>query len=27
VGKDANLWVVGMTYRFVMPLWPQGSPQ
>ncbi|HEY2392608.1 MAG TPA: hypothetical protein VGK22_15640 [Candidatus Angelobacter sp.] len=27
VGKDANLWVVGLTYRFVMPLWPQGSPQ
>ena len=25
LGKDANLWVVGMTYRFVMPMWPQGG--
>jgi hypothetical protein len=25
VGKDANLWVVGLTYRFVMPLGPTGS--
>jgi hypothetical protein len=24
-GRNSNLWVVGMTYRFVMPLWPQGS--
>lgn len=24
-GKNANLWVVGMTYRFVMPMWPQGG--
>jgi hypothetical protein len=27
VNKDTNLWAFGMTYRFVMPLWPQGSPQ
>lgn len=27
VDKNTNLWVFGMTYRFVMPLWPQGSPQ
>jgi hypothetical protein len=27
VGKDTNLWVFGMTYRFVMPTWPQGSAQ
>ena len=27
LGKDANLWVVGMTYRFVMPMWPQGGAQ
>lgn len=26
LGKDANIWVVGMTYRFVMPLLPQGRP-
>ena len=25
--KNTNLWVFGMTYRFVTPLWPQGSPQ
>ncbi|MBZ5509298.1 MAG: OprO/OprP family phosphate-selective porin [Acidobacteriia bacterium] len=25
LGKNANLWVVGMTYRFVMPMWPQGG--
>jgi len=25
VGKDANLWVVGLTYRFVMPLGPKGG--
>jgi hypothetical protein len=24
-GVNANLWVVGMTYRFVMPMWPQGG--
>ena len=23
--KNSNLWTVGMTYRFVMPLWPTGS--
>jgi hypothetical protein len=27
LGKDANLWVVGMTYRFVMPMLPQGGAQ
>lgn len=25
VGKDANLWVIGLVYRFVMPLGPTGS--
>jgi len=25
LGKNANLWVVGVTYRFVMPMWPQGG--
>ena len=25
LGKNANLWIVGMTYRFVMPAWPQGG--
>ena len=24
-GRNANLWVVGMTYRFVMPMWRQGG--
>jgi hypothetical protein len=24
-GKDANLWVIGMTYRFVVPLGPTGG--
>ena len=23
--KDANLWAVGITYRFVMPMWPHGG--
>jgi hypothetical protein len=27
LGKDANLWTVGVTYRFVMSMWPQGGPQ
>jgi hypothetical protein len=26
-GKNANLWTIGMTYRFVMPLWPAGGVQ
>jgi hypothetical protein len=25
VGKDANVWVIGLVYRFVMPLGPTGS--
>jgi hypothetical protein len=25
LGRNANLWTVGMTYRFIMPLLPQGS--
>jgi hypothetical protein len=25
LGKNANLWVVGITYRFIMPAWPQGG--
>lgn len=25
VGKNANLWTIGMTYRFVSPLWPGGG--
>jgi hypothetical protein len=25
VDKNTNLWVFGLTYRFVMPMWPQGS--
>ncbi len=25
LNKDSNLWVVGLTYRFVMPLGPTGS--
>lgn len=25
VGHDANLWIIGMTYRFVMPMWPTGG--
>lgn len=25
VNKDSNLWTVGMTYRFVMPMWPGGA--
>jgi hypothetical protein len=24
-GKNANIWVVGMTYRFIMPLAPKGG--
>jgi hypothetical protein len=24
-GTNSNVWVVGMTYRFVMPMWPQGG--
>ena len=27
VDKNTNLWVFGMTYRFVTPLWPEGSPK
>jgi hypothetical protein len=26
-GKNANLWTIGMTYRFVMPLWPTAGVQ
>jgi hypothetical protein len=26
LGRNANLWVVGMTYRFVVPLGPRGNP-
>jgi hypothetical protein len=25
LGQDANLWVAGITYRFIMPLGPQGG--
>jgi hypothetical protein len=25
LGKNSNLWIVGMTYRFVFPLGPTGS--
>lgn len=25
LGKNANLWTIGMTYRFVMPMWPTGG--
>lgn len=25
LGKNANLWTIGMTYRFVMPIWPTGG--
>jgi hypothetical protein len=25
LGKDANIWTVGMTYRFVIPMLPQGG--
>jgi hypothetical protein len=25
-GKNANLWVIGMTYRFIVPLGPKGNP-
>ena len=25
LNRNSNLWVVGMTYRFVMPLGPKGS--
>src|SRR5262249_16509577 len=24
-GKNANLWAMGITYRFVLPMWPQGG--
>jgi hypothetical protein len=27
LGRNANLWTVGMTYRFVMPLWPTVGVQ
>lgn len=27
LGRNANLWTIGMTYRFVMPTWPQGGVQ
>jgi len=27
LGRNANLWTVGMTYRFVMPGWPHGGAQ
>lgn len=27
VGRNANLWTVGMTYRFVMPMWPTAGVQ
>jgi len=26
LGRNQNLWVVGLTYRFVMPLGPRGNP-
>ena len=25
LGRNANLWTIGMTYRFVMPMLPQGG--
>ncbi len=25
LGKDANIWIIGMTYRFILPLGPTGS--
>ena len=25
LGRNANLWTIGMTYRFVSPLWPGGG--
>jgi len=25
LGRNANLWTIGMTYRFVTPLWPGGG--
>jgi hypothetical protein len=25
LGRNANLWTIGMTYRFVMPMWPTGG--
>lgn len=25
LGKDANIWVIGLTYRFIMPLGPKGG--
>jgi len=25
LGRDANLWTIGMTYRFVMAAWPGGG--
>jgi hypothetical protein len=27
LGRNANLWTVGMTYRFIMPMLPQGGAQ
>jgi hypothetical protein len=27
LGRDANLWTIGMTYRFLMPMLPQGGAQ
>jgi hypothetical protein len=27
LGRNVNLWTVGMTYRFVMPLWPTVGVQ
>lgn len=27
LGRNANLWTIGMTYRFVMPLWPTAGVQ
>jgi len=25
VAKDTNIWSVGLTYRFIMPMWPKGN--
>lgn len=25
LGRNTNLWTIGMTYRFVMPMWPTGG--
>jgi hypothetical protein len=25
LGRNTNLWTIGMTYRFVMPMWPSGG--